>query len=71
MIGDAYGDLEAACGNGALFFPVNPGHEEDSWKRFYEEGVQKFLAGEFAGAYEAALLADFVKLLPETPPWKH
>jgi phosphoglycolate phosphatase-like HAD superfamily hydrolase len=71
MIGDAYGDLEAARGNGALFFPVNPGHEEDSWKRFHEEGVQKFLAGEFAGAYEAALLADFVKLLPETPPWKH
>jgi phosphoglycolate phosphatase-like HAD superfamily hydrolase len=71
MIGDAYGDLDAARGNSALFFPINPGHEEESWKRFYEEGIQKFLAGEFAGAYEATLLADFVKLLPETPPWKH
>jgi len=70
MIGDAFGDLEAARANSALFFPINPGHEEDSWKWFYEEGVRKFLAGEFAGTYEAGLLADFVKLLPETPPWK-
>lgn len=33
MIGDAPGDLKAARGNGALFFPVNPGDEEESWKR--------------------------------------
>jgi phosphoglycolate phosphatase-like HAD superfamily hydrolase len=71
MVGDALGDLDAARGNNALFFPINPGHEEESWRRFYEEGVRKFLAGEFAGGYEAALLADFVKLLPEVPPWKH
>jgi phosphoglycolate phosphatase-like HAD superfamily hydrolase len=71
MIGDAFGDLEAARANHTLFFPVNPGHEEESWRRLYEEGIGKFLAGEFAGAYEAELLADFVKLLPETPPWKH
>ncbi len=31
MIGDALGDLEAARANDALFFPVNPGHEEASW----------------------------------------
>ncbi|MGB7622394.1 MAG: HAD family hydrolase [Terriglobia bacterium] len=70
MIGDAFGDLEAARGSGALFFPINPGQEEASWRRFYLEGVYKFLAGEFAGAYEEELLADFVKLLPATPPWK-
>jgi phosphoglycolate phosphatase-like HAD superfamily hydrolase len=35
MIGDANGDLEAARGNNALFFPINPGHEEVSWERFY------------------------------------
>ena len=71
MIGDAFGDLDAARGNGALFFPINPGHEEQSWERFYQEGVKKFLAGEFAGAYEASLIAEFEKLLPSTPPWKH
>ena len=69
MIGDAPGDLEAARGNNALFFPINPGSEEESWERFYREGFRKFVAGEFAGAYEAALIADFDRLLPSTPPW--
>jgi len=71
MIGDAFGDLDAARANNALFFPINPGREEESWRRFYQEGVQKFLKGEFAGAYEAELMAEFTKLLPSTPPWQH
>lgn len=71
MIGDAPGDLQAARANNALFFPVNPGHEEESWKRFYEEGVHKFMANQFAGAYEAKLIAEFEKLLPSLPPWQH
>jgi phosphoglycolate phosphatase-like HAD superfamily hydrolase len=71
MIGDAFGDLDAARANHALFFPINPGHEEESWRRFYHEGVQKFLKGEFAGAYEAELMTEFTKLLPSTPPWQH
>jgi phosphoglycolate phosphatase-like HAD superfamily hydrolase len=70
MIGDAPGDLNAARANDALFYPINPGHEEESWQRFYGEAVHKFLATEYAGAYEALLIADFEKLLPETPPWK-
>jgi len=70
MIGDAPGDMEAARANGALFFPINPGHEEASWERFSKEGLGKFFAGKFAGAYEAALVAEFEKLLPDTPPWK-
>jgi phosphoglycolate phosphatase-like HAD superfamily hydrolase len=70
MIGDAPGDMEAARANGALFFPINPGHEEESWQRFYQEGLGKFVAGEFAGAYEASLVAAFEKLLPAIPPWK-
>ena len=71
MIGDAPGDLEAARGNNALFFPVNPGHEEESWERFYREGLSKFLAGEFAGDYESSLIQEFEKLLPASPPWQH
>ena len=70
MIGDAPGDMKAARANDALFYPINPGHEEASWQRFYEEAMLKFLAGEYAGEYEAALIAEFEKLLPETPPWK-
>ena len=71
MIGDAPGDYDAARANNALFFPINPGHEEASWERFYKEGVQKFMAGTFAGGYEAGLIAEFEKLLPSTPPWQH
>ncbi len=70
MIGDAPGDLKAARGNNALFFPINPGHEDESWERFYKEGFQRFIEGTFGGAYEEALIAEFDKALPETPPWK-
>ena len=70
MIGDALGDMEAARSNGALFCPINHGHEEAAWKRFYQEGMRKFLSGQYAGAYEAALIAEFEQLLPSVPPWK-
>jgi phosphoglycolate phosphatase-like HAD superfamily hydrolase len=70
MIGDAPGDMEAAKANGALFYPVNPGDEETSWQRFYEEAVHKFLAEEYAGEYEAQLIKEFEAMLPATPPWK-
>jgi len=71
MIGDALGDLDAARASNALFFPINPGREEQSWERFCTEGLQKFMAGEFAGAYESSLIAEFDKLLPSIPPCKH
>ena len=70
MIGDAFGDLHAARAAGTLFFPINPGHEEQSWQRLHDEAFEKFLAGAYAGAYEAALIAEFESLLPEFPPWK-
>lgn len=70
MIGDAPGDLKAARANKALFFPINPGHEEESWQRFFEEGMHKFLAQEYAGEYETGLIAEFEKFMPETPPWE-
>jgi len=70
MMGDAPGDMEAAKANGTLFFPINPGQEEKSWERFYREGLAKFTAGAYAGAYEASLIAEFEKLLPSVPPWK-
>ncbi len=69
MIGDAPGDHKAAQANDALFYPVNPGEEEASWKRFFEEGIDHFLSGTFAGEYQAKLLAEFDSFLPEKPPW--
>jgi phosphoglycolate phosphatase-like HAD superfamily hydrolase len=70
MIGDAPGDLKAARVNKALFYPINPGNEDFSWQRFYEEGLGKFINGEFKGVYEEKLIAEFEKYLPTTPPWE-
>jgi len=70
VIGDAPGDMKAARANNALFFPVNPGSEEKSWELFYGEACHRFLYGTYAGDYEASLIAEFEKVLPEIPPWK-
>ena len=70
MMGDAPGDFKAAKANKALFYPINPGQEEDSWKRFHDEALDKFFAGTYAGQYEADLIAAFDACLPENPPWE-
>lgn len=70
MIGDAPGDLKHGRAVDALFYPINPGKEEASWKHFYQEGLDKFLTGEFAGDYESELIEEFNELLPEKPHWK-
>jgi phosphoglycolate phosphatase-like HAD superfamily hydrolase len=71
MIGDAPGDYSAAKSNGVLFYPVNPGHEDASWERFYKEALDKFFAGTYAGEYEAKLVKEFDDFLPENPPWSN
>ncbi len=70
MIGDALGDLKAARANNALFYPVNPGSEVESWKRFHDEAFDRFIKGGYAGKYEEKLIAEFEKCLPGTPPWQ-
>jgi len=70
MIGDAPGDLKAARDNSALFFPIDPGSEDASWQVLFEEGLDRFFAGTYAGAYEKRLVEQFDRLLPERPPWK-
>ena len=69
MIGDAPGDYMAASSNGVLFFPINPDHEEDSWERFYNVGLDKFFNGTYQGDYEGELIEEFNSYLPEKPDW--
>lgn len=69
MIGDAPGDHKAALANHALFYPINPAHEEASWARFFHEACARFLNGTYAGEYQDARLAEFQALLPSQPPW--
>ena len=70
MIGDAPGDMKAARANKAKFYPINPGHEEKSWERFYNEVVDAFLSGKYTTDLEAKLIEEFDTFLPEVPPWK-
>jgi phosphoglycolate phosphatase-like HAD superfamily hydrolase len=70
MVGDALGDLKAARAVGALFYPVVPGREEDSWQVFENQIIEQFLSGRYTKETEAQYLADFEKALPQTPPWR-
>ncbi|HPD48370.1 MAG TPA: HAD hydrolase-like protein [Anaerohalosphaeraceae bacterium] len=70
MIGDAPGDYKAARSINALFYPINPGDEIRSWKRFHDEALDVFLSGNYAGDYEVRLIAEFDSYLPELPPWQ-
>lgn len=70
MVGDALGDLKAARAVGALFYPIVPGHEDRSWKLFYDEIVVQFLGGKYTTEVEATHMKEFEKALPSTPFWK-
>lgn len=70
MIGDAPGDHKAAQANGTLFFPVNPGDEDNSWKLLLDEGLDRFFGGKYKGEYEKKLLDIFDGYLPSRPPWE-
>jgi hypothetical protein len=70
MVGDAPGDWNAARANGALFYPIDPGNEDESWRRFFEEALPRFFAGTYAGDYMATQIERFETLLPERPTWR-
>ncbi len=69
MVGDALGDLKAARSAGALFYPILPGKEDESWKLFHDEICEEFLAGKYSKQHEALHLAAFEKVLPKVAPW--
>lgn len=69
MIGDAPGDKKAADANDALFYPIVPGRETQSWEKLLEEALPKFFEGTFAGDYEESLLAEFDRALPSELAW--
>ncbi len=70
MIGDAPGDRSAAETNGVLFYPIDPGQEDESWQRFFEEALPRFFEGTYASDYMTTQIARFEAILPDTPPWK-
>ena len=70
LIGDAPADRDTAAAAGVLFYPITAGREAESWRRFHDEALDRFLTGRYAGPYEDALIADFTAQLPTTPPWR-
>jgi phosphoglycolate phosphatase-like HAD superfamily hydrolase len=70
MIGDAPGDLKAARAVSALFYPIIPGSEDESWRRFHDEALDRFFALTYEGPYQESLLGEFKKSLPEKAPWQ-
>jgi len=65
MIGDAPGDLDAARSIDALFFPIMPGSEEESWTLLKDEALPRFFGNGYHGGYEAELVSKFKGLLNE------
>lgn len=70
LIGDAPGDRDAAAKAECLYYPILPGNEKFSWKRFKDEALGKFLDGTFAGDYQRMLIDEFNSYLPAEVPWE-
>lgn len=69
MIGDAPGDMAAAHANGAMFYPICPDKEAQSWAEF-GECMNAFFEGRYRGELENSKIAYFETLLPKEPKWK-
>ena len=69
MMGDAPGDRDAAKANDALFYPICPDKEAQSWAQF-TDNMTAFLEGTYAGERENANIAYFETLLPKEPAWE-
>ena len=52
MVGDAPGDYDAARENGVFFYPVLVCSERKSWDEFRESAFEKFIKGNYGGAYQ-------------------
>lgn len=60
MIGDAPGDQAAAEKNGVLYYPILVRKEAQSWKRFTDEALPKFLEGSYNGEYQEQVIREFL-----------
>lgn len=69
VVGDAPGDLAAARDNGALFFPIIPGAESESWDKLRDEGLDRLFSNTYAGAFQDRLLKKFDRAVPDVDSW--
>lgn len=69
VVGDAAGDLDAARETGALFFPIRPGRESESWRRLLSDAWPAFRAGDRSAELWQREVAAFEAAWPSEPPW--
>jgi len=63
MVGDAPGDKAAAETNGVLYYPILVKKEAESWKRFTDEALPKFLEESYKGEYQEQVIREFLENL--------
>ena len=71
IIGDAPGDLRAAQNINALFFPILPLKEEESWREFNKIGFNHFINNSYKGKYQNNQIEKFQSILNIPLPWKN
>ncbi|MCM8821486.1 MAG: HAD hydrolase-like protein [Candidatus Omnitrophica bacterium] len=70
VIGDSYGDFEAATKNNVKFYPVVPGKEENAWKKM-PDAFELFLGGKYTAEKQKFFLEEFLKILNSSPAWEN
>lgn len=63
LLGDAYGDMEAAREADVCFYPIMPGKEVESWRNFKNIYLPLFLKGFYKKEAEEKLINEFVLAL--------
>lgn len=63
MVGDALGDYDAAKLNEVLYYPILVKKEKESWKRFHDEVIDKFIKNTYKGKYEETVILEFERNL--------
>lgn len=63
MVGDALGDYDAAKLNEVLYYPILVKKEKESWKRFHDEVIDKFIKNTYKGKYEGTVILEFERNL--------
>lgn len=63
MIGDATGDYASAKKADAMFYPIVPGRETESWEALKDTYFDMFISGEYTKEVEEKLYNEFIDIL--------
>ena len=70
MLGDALGDYQSAMNANALFYPICPNTEDQSWKAFYETVYDLFVNGNYTMDVQKQYVDQLNECLADQPAWE-